>query len=331
MQNLKKFPEFKILIYLGILTLTYHLFTIFGSFVSFFSDIFLLILLSWIISFLVDPLVIYLTKRNLPRTLSAAIVFLFLAIAAILFFVIVTPQIITQFSQLSSVLPSYIPQNSVWSARVEDFFASTLSNSVSFISQIASAATNLFLVFILSFYFLISKEEISKFILQLIPDSYEDDFKFLRTTLNTTFASFIRVQFILGLAMGAVTFIVMILFKIEFAISTALTSTILAMVPIVGPVLFLIPPAIAASIASPQKLLFVIAILILASQLVYNVWAPRLIGKALNIHPIIVLISFLIGFKIAGTWGAVFAVPVTSSFAIIAKDVIKYWQEEADK
>lgn len=331
LKSLSKFPELKILAYLGIITLAYHLFTIFGTFVSFFSDIFLLILLSWIVAFLGEPLVVFLTKYNLPRNAAAALVYLLLAVITVLFFVLVTPQIISQFSQLATIIPSYIPTNSIWSARVEGFFSSTFSNSVSLISQIASAVTNLILIFILSFYFLISKHQISKFILQLIPDNYEDDFRFLQSTLNTTFASFIRVQFFLGLIMGVITFLTLFILHIDFAISTSITSAILAMIPIVGPILFLIPPAIAGAIASPQQLLILIAILVLSSQLVYNVWAPRLIGKALNIHPIIVLVSFLIGYKIAGVWGAIFAVPITSALAIIAKDVIKYWKEEADK
>lgn len=331
MNRLSKLTELRILTYLAIIALAYHLFTIFGTFVSFFSDIFLLILLSWIVSFLVDPLVVYLKKYNLSRTVASALVYLLLGIITTIFLVIITPQIISQFSRLATLIPTYIPSDSIWSSRVEEFLSSTISNSVSLISQVASAITNLILIFILSFYFVVSKQEISKFLFQLIPDAYEDDFKFLESTLNTTFASFIRVQFFLGLIMGAITFIILLVLHIDFAISTSITSAVLAMIPIVGPILFLIPPAIAGAIASPQKLLLLIALLILASQLVYNIWAPRLIGKALNIHPIIVLVSFLIGYKIAGAWGAIFAVPVTSSLTIIAKDVIKYWHEEADK
>ncbi len=119
--------------------------------------------------------------------------------------------------------------------------------------------------------------------------------------------------------------------KVEFAVSTAIMAAILAMVPVVGAVLFLVPPLLAAATISFSKAAVVTIVLALVAQLVFNILAPRLLGKALKIHPIIVLLSFLVGYKIAGVWGAIFAVPVTSAMTVIAKDIIWYWREEADK
>lgn len=331
LNTLSKFPEWKILAYLGIIALSYHLFTIFSSFVSFFADIFLLLILSWILAFLIEPLVTYFKKYGLSGTVSSITIYILLAIFALTFGAIIIPTVITQLSQLSSILPSYIPANSLLASRLENFVTATLSNYVNIASQLASILANLTLVFILSFYFLISRQEISKFILQLIPDKFEEDYRFLNNTLNTTFASFIRVQVLLGLILGFLTFISMFILKIEFAMSTAIISALLAMIPVVGPILFLIPPVIAAAIVSPQKLIILFIVLILSAQLIYNLFSPRLLGKALKIHPIVVLIAFLIGYKIGGIWGSIFAVPITSAFAIMARDFLKYWKNEADK
>lgn len=329
-KSLSKLPEWRVLGFMAIIALAYYLFTIFSSFVSFFADVFLLLFLSWILAFLIDPIVAYLTTRGLSRTLAAALIYVIFGAIAIVLILNGVPVALAQLAQFSATVPSLIPSNSFLTPHIEGFFNSTLANSVNLAAQLASALTNIILIVILSFYFLVSKEEISKFILQIIPDNYEDDYKFLQSTLNTTFASFLRVQVFLGLLIGVITFVTLFVLKVDFALSTAIISALLAMIPVIGAILFLIPPLIAALIASPQKFLIVAAVLILANQLVGNILSPKLLGRALKIHPIVVLISFLIGYKIAGVWGAIFAVPVTSALAIIIKDVLKYWKQEAD-
>ena len=204
------------------------------------------------------------------------------------------------------------------SARVENFLNAAANNSVALAGGVASTATNILLIFILSFYFLISRGEISRFIKDIIPDEYEEDYAFLEKTLNQTFASFLQIQVVLGLLLGLITLITLLILGINFAVSTAIFAGILAMVPVVGAVIFVIPVALAGLTVSVQKMIIAVAVVILAAQLVYNVVAPKLMGAALKIHPIIVLLSFLIGYRIAGVWGAIFAVPVTSSAALVA-------------
>ena len=80
-----------------------------------------------------------------------------------------------------------------------------------------------------------------------------------------------------------------------------------------------------------QKMLIATSVIILTGQLVYNILSPKLLGTALKIHPIIVLLSFLVGYRLGGVWGAIFAVPVTSAIFIIVKEILKYWKQEADE
>ncbi|KKU89740.1 MAG: hypothetical protein UY21_C0030G0003 [Microgenomates group bacterium GW2011_GWA1_48_10] len=330
-KSLSKFPEWRILAYLGIITLSWHLFTIFGSFLSLFADIFLIILLAWILAFILEPAVTYLSKKGLNRTTSAVVVYLSLAAIATTLLILIVPTTVVQLSQLSTTLPVLIPSNSIWSTRVETFLTTTLTSSITFASQIASLATILLLVFILSFYFLLSRQEISRLILSLIPEDYKEEYLFLEHVINTTFASFIRIQVFLGLILGLLTFLTLWVLRIDFALSSGVASAFLATIPVAGAILFLFPPLLAVLAISPQKLLITAAILVLAAQIVYNFLAPRLLGKALQIHPVVVLLSFLIGYKLAGAWGAIFAVPLASTLAVVARDVFKYWQEEADK
>ncbi len=327
MQKLSKLFEFRIFLILAIIALAWHLLTVLGSFVSIFTDIALLLFLSWIVAFILEPLVVYFSHRGVNRIFAAITIYLAIAclLAGLLW--IVLPTSISQFSQLAAILP----QNAFVAPQLQAFIATTLSNSVVIASQVASGLTSVFLVFIISFYLLIYKADISKGIKDLIPDNYEDDYEFLESVINTTFASFLRVQVFLSLILGLITFIVLSILKVEFALSTSVAATVLAMIPVIGGVLFALPPAVAALTISLEKAIIVVVVLALAAQLVYNFLAPKLLGNALKIHPIIVLLSFLIGYKLAGVWGAIFAVPVTSSLTIVGKELLQYWKQEADK
>lgn len=331
MPNLSKLFEFRIFLILAIITLALHLLSSLGSLLGIFTDIILVVFLSWFLAFILEPLVHYFANHGLHRIVAAIAIYVCIALLLITLVWVVLPTTIVQLSQLATILPSNLPQNSLVSVQIQNFLTTSLSNSVILASQIASGLTGLLLVFILSFYLLISKKEISQFLKNLVPSQYGEDYEFLERVVNTTFASFIRIQVFLGLTLGLITFVSLSILKVNYALSTSVASAIFAMIPVAGAFLFLVPPALAALTISLEKLFIVIVILILAAQLIFNFLGPRLLGQALKIHPIIVLLSFLIGYKIASVWGAIFAVPITSSLTIIGKDLLKYWREEADK
>lgn len=331
MLNLKKFPEWRILAILGIVALGWHLITTFGALFSLFSDVLLLVVLSSLLAFVLEPLVQQISRRaKFSRVWVGIVIYSSMAVLAGVGIWIILPTIVAQISQLAALVPLYLPSDSFWAEKIQTFLATTVANSVSLASGLAAGAAATLLVFILSFYFLVCRTEISKFIREIIPDEYEDDYVFIENVFNTTFASFLRVQITLGLVLGVIVLGTLLFLRVPFALSTAVFAAVLAMVPVVGPFLMLVPVVLATLTASLEKLVIGIAVIVLASQLVYNLLAPKLLGKALRIHPIIVLLSFVVGYKVAGTWGAIFAVPVAAAAAIIGKELLKYWKEEAD-
>jgi len=109
--------------------------------------------------------------------------------------------------------------------------------------------------------------------------------------------------------------------RVDFAASTAFLSGLLAMVPMLGPIFGIIPPIFIAFIVDPFKALIVFIILILVQQLIFNIWGPRLIGRKFSIHPVIVLLSFVIGLRVAGIMGAILAIPILGIISLIIRDL----------
>jgi predicted PurR-regulated permease PerM len=57
----------------------------------------------------------------------------------------------------------------------------------------------------------------------------------------------------------------------------------------------------------------------LIQQITYNAIGPKLMSRAFKLHPIVVVISILIGFKVAGAMGAIFVIPVLGIAVIVIK------------
>jgi predicted PurR-regulated permease PerM len=304
-----------------------YLWQIAWGFLGRFSDIFLILILSWLLAFLLEPVVKKLTQKNLSRLTAAGVVYLFLGIILVVAGIVIIPTVGSQLAVLAGDLPSLIENAPDW---LQKFATNTLSNSVAIAQEITTAAINLLLVLVFSFYFLVDRHRITKTLYDLLPDEWEENFQFLEKVINTSFAGFLRVQVLLGVIVGAVTFLVLIILGVNYALTASVLAGVLAIVPVAGPVLSLLPPLLPAMMISFNTGLITIVSLFLLQQIIYNLISPKIIGETLKLHPVLVILSFIIGFKIAGFWGAVFAVPVTSMFAIIIKEFFRHLKKNHD-
>lgn len=297
------------------------------NFISLFSDIILLTILSWLLAFILEPIVKKLATKKVSRLAAAGIIYLALAIFLTVIGLIIIPTIVSQLTILAHVIPPFFDSAPEWATRFQSFITTTLSNSVTIAQSIAATFLNLILVLIFSFYFLIDRERISKTIYNLLPDDWEDEYRFLEKVINTSFAGFLRVQVALGIIVGISTFLVLVILRVNYALSASVAAGILAIIPVVGPILAIIPPLLPALLVSLNTGLITLAVLFLLQQIIYNVISPKVIGDTLKLHPIFVLLSFVIGYKIGGAWGAVFAVPVTSAIVVITREFLTHWQK----
>lgn len=184
------------------------------------------------------------------------------------------------------------------------------------------------MVVIASFYFVVDKDRINREIFFLIPKKYHEHGHYVQELIDNTFGSFIRVQIIFGIIAGLATWIIMSIFGVGFAASTSLVSGILTIVPIVGGLLALIPPVAIAFLVDPWKALFVLISLVVMQQIIFNIVFPRVVGKALKLHPVIVIFSFFVGYKIGGSFGVIFAVPIIAIVLVILHRLSHHFLEE---
>lgn len=322
----KELTSLKLLSILLTIAVGLYLLQFIWQFLGNFSDVIAIIILSWLLSFVLEPIVDFFSKSfKASKTISAILVYLLLAIiisAVVLLFI---PAITYQLDALSRVLPEYLETAPKIVQKWSQSFILSLDNLASFIPSVAGFLFSALIVLIISFYLIVDKEKINTEAYDLIPKKWHKGFNTIENIINTTFASFIRVQFTFALINGIATWAVLRLLGVDFAASTGVISGILTIIPMIGPILGIVPPVFFAFVLDPAKALITFIILLIFQQFVFNIWGPKFIGKAFKIHPIIVLLSFFVGVKIAGAMGAIFAIPVISIIILIIRDLGHYF------
>jgi hypothetical protein len=72
----------------------------------------------------------------------------------------------------------------------------------------------------------------------------------------------------------------------------------------------------------PGAFIPVTLVLFIGQALIMNLAVPRLMKRASGVHPLVTLLSVLVGAQVAGIWGALFGLPVAAVISMLANYVI---------
>lgn len=319
MEDLKKqFTSTRLLITLLILAVGIYLLEVLWQVLGVFSDVIVVMFVAWIVSFILEPTVEKINNMTrMPKIASAFVVYTFcfglLALSVTLFI----PAVSHQIQVLGKTLPAYLNTAPPLVHKITDGSLTYLENSIVFLPSVASFLLSIFIVLIISFYLVIDKEHIQKETYKLIPRRWHHHALFTQELIETTFGSFLRVQVVTGVIAGIFTWGLLAIIGNPFALATALISALLTMIPFAGAVLGIIPPVVITFVQDPTQGLLVFLILLIMQQILFNVISPKLLGDALKLHPIIVILSFILGYKLFGPLGAVFGVPILGVLVVI--------------
>jgi predicted PurR-regulated permease PerM len=318
----KEFSSFKFLTILLSIAVLIYLAQFVWGFLGIFSDIIITVVFAWLLSFILEPVVNAISKlTRLAKPISALLTFGLLIAAFVIIIILFVPAITFQFEALSRVIPQFLEDAPSYVRRWNTYLVSSMDTAINYVPSVANFLFSALIAVILSFYFIIDGDRIYREFTALTPQRWHKNIKTIHGIINSTFASFIRVQFLFGVVYGVVVWVVLQVMFIDFAASTALLSGVLAMIPMIGPIFGILPPLFISFIVDPFKALIVFIILLIAQQLIFNIWGPRFLGKTFRIHPIIVLLSFVLGMRIGGIMGGILGIPVIGVIVIIIRDL----------
>ncbi len=324
---------------LGTIVLFFIAANLAASAIGFFADILLTFFLAWLLAFIVSPIVSRIVglAPGLPRVLATVLVYTAIVAALAGIGVVVAQALatsITQFAasipQIQADLPVLLAPLQSWldslglgqidvaarvAATLENFDAVAASLVIP-LQSIAAASVGvvgtMLIVFFLSIYMVIDRDQIMAFLFRVVPPSYAEEARLLQTSVARSFGGFLRGQALMGAVYFVVAMVTSLLFGLPLVPLTSVASGVLQAIPFFGPFISWAPPVLVALVFVPDALLPVALIMFVGWMVVMNVLQPRIMMDAVGIHPIVVLGSVLIGSRIAGIPGAIFGIPVAA-------------------
>ncbi len=327
------------LLVLSTITVALVLTGLLSNIVVYFSDILLILVMAWLFAFILSPLASWVERHMpvLPRVAVVAVIYglLFVGLAAIV--VAVAVGVGSSFKSLIEVgLPTIqadLPETlKEWQARLTDLglgqidLVTTVDQAIQSLRDLSGDLVkpaadlalaslgiigNLLMIVFLSVFILIDKDKIMAFFLRLAPPRYAGEVRLLQTSVSSSFGGFMRGQAIQGVVLGLVAAAGGFILGIEYWPAAAVIAGLLQMIPFFGPFVSWAPPVVVAALTG-SPVLPILIVMIIGWFVVMNIIQPRVMANSVGIHPVMVLVSVLIGLKLQGVVGAIFAVPVAA-------------------
>jgi predicted PurR-regulated permease PerM len=141
--------------------------------------------------------------------------------------------------------------------------------------------------------------------------------------INARIGRYLSSKTLINVILGLLSYVVMLILGIEYAVFWALVIAILNYIPYIGSILGVLFPVALALVQFESWSQPVIAFVsLMAAQLfVGNVLEPKLLGKSVNMSPFVFLIALAFWMQVWGVTGAVLAIPLTSMIMIILAEI----------
>lgn len=305
-------------------------FLIFLYFLFQIRQVLLIFFVALVLMMALNPTVMRLEKLKIPRVL--AIVIVYLLILAVFGIVIagVIPPLVDQTTILISRFPEYIQGLGIPSINqdlvVSQFsqLGSLPSNLLKITVGVFSNLFNLVVLAVMTFYLLIEKKNLNRYLLFLFGSDGEKKAEKFINELEKKLGGWVRAEVTLMLIIGLMSYFGLRLLGIDYALPLALLAGLLEVVPNVGPTISAIPAVLAGLVISPLMGLAVTALYFLIQQVENTFIVPQVMSRETGVNPLMGLLSLIIGFKLAGVVGLILAIPVVLVVQVVYSEILTF-------
>jgi len=120
---------------------------------------------------------------------------------------------------------------------------------------------------------------------------------------------------------GSLTWIVLTLMHIPYALPLAVLAGLLEIIPTIGPIISAVPAVIVGLSISPTLAFAAVIGYILIQAIENNFLVPIIMQNAVGLNPIIVILAIVIGSKLMGIAGALLAIPFVSFLLVVFQNI----------
>jgi len=296
----------------------------------------LLVVVALVFAGTFNPLVEWMEKRGLKRTLSLILLFFGSIVAASLLIFLTVPPLVEQLAQIVHGAPEHRQKliallekrgftaplaHAVQNAGLEQMFARLESYLLGYSSQAAVVLGYFATTFVLSFYLLADGKRTQGALYAIVPRDYHMRLARILHNLETIVGGYMRGQLITSAAIGVFTFLLLVSCKVPNALSLALFAALADVIPFVGGLLAAGPAILSAL---PRGLPVATAVgvsMFIYMQFENRILVPRVYGHVLRLSPAAVVLALLAGGTLLGVMGALLALPIAAGLQMILEEL----------
>lgn len=311
-------------------------------------DIVAVVLVSIVIASFVESAVLKLRRYHFNRGLTAVLIyFAALGVFAALIYTIV-PILAKEIGASAATLSNYLPQQSV----LDNFMGGVFQNTEALVSglsdfswssvttggNIASSlsgglmntlivlfggALNFVLIIVISFYLSIQERGVENFLRLITPLQNEHYILGLWQRTQIKIGRWIQGQLFLGFIVGVIIYVGLLLLGIPYALLLGIIAALFELIPF-GIVLAIVPAIVLSFLhGGLTTAVWVALFYLLVHWLEGYIIAPLIVKRTAGVSPLVVIISLLIGLRLAGFWGVILAIPASVLFFELMADFEK--------
>ncbi|AUO00037.1 AI-2E family transporter [Bacteriovorax stolpii] len=311
--------------------------------------------LAYILSLALTPIVNYLMRFHLSKTKATLIVFVVLSVLIGLPLFKVIPVLSMQTRDIQYNLPQIeqyvITQYEVVTAFIkaktghelaDGYVFQTLSQLETWASEFVVKVPNylatllewIFLVPFFTFFLIRDSDSFKKTLLSFTPNTIFERFYYVIHVFNRQLGDYFFAKFVEAVIVGGIITIGLLIMGINNAVILGFAAGITNIVPYVGPILGVIPAIILTmleyGLTSPTMGAVLILYAVANAVDAFFVF-PFLVSKIVNLHPMIVAISVIVGSHYAGITGMVISIPVVAAIKLIITEIYNEIYTERSK
>ncbi|TMK68681.1 MAG: AI-2E family transporter, partial [Actinobacteria bacterium] len=163
-----------------------------------------------------------------------------------------------------------------------------------------------------------------EFLYGQVPPERARRFRKIADDISDAIAGYVFGNFVISVLAGLVTYVTLRILGVPFATPLAILFGFFDLIPLVGATLggILVGIVVAFAADFPLGLIVWVVVLIVYQQVENNLIQPFVYGRAVQLHPLIVIVAILIGAAMLGVLGALVAIPAAAAVQAVVRD---YW------
>lgn len=304
-----------------------------------------------VIAYLLNPLVIMLHKRKMPKWASVVLIYILFILIIAIFMNFLVPIIYSNISDLISNIPKYTEQYyNIFSSlkaninysplpaevknimisqaqgsvsSLQKLFMSFLENSLGAINSIFSLLISFIIGMIIGFYLLKDLDYFKTKATLLVPRQWRGTVGSAAREINLVVSAFIQGQLLIAAVIGILEITGLSLVGVKYAFILGLIGGIANIIPYFGPFIGAVPAVAIAFLDSPVKAALAAVVFIAVQQIDNALITPRIMSEKVGLHPLLIIFVVLLGGSLFGVAGLILAVPVTAIIKVIGTKIIE--------